>query len=273
MDPKRLILGYLSAAPADAGQVQLLLKVGEVMGISGNSIRVALARMKRKGLVECTARGVYALGPAAAPTDRRVKMWKKASDMTVPWSDNRDMWLVVPTGLVDRERGQLQRTIRALKLMGFRGSGRDLYIRPANLVMNEYQLAATLRSLGASEDVWPIGPTKLVNAHPAKAFHEWDCHGLNKSYAEWLVELDATWRHLKEMGIYESAAKAFEVGDRAIRAIVADPLLPETMVDVVLRERFFEKMRYFDGLGHFLWRRVMLPDRYGHLEDHATPWL
>jgi phenylacetic acid degradation operon negative regulatory protein len=44
------------------------------------------------------------------------------------------------------------------------------------------------------------------------------------------------------------------MGDRAIRQLVFDPLLPEPLVDGEARRAFVDSLRRFDSAGQSIWR-------------------
>ena len=85
VSPRSLILDLLSTMRRGAMPVRVLVRAGEMFGISENNVRVALARLVRAGRVERDERGQYRLGAAAEAVNRRVTAWQRVEDQLRAW--------------------------------------------------------------------------------------------------------------------------------------------------------------------------------------------
>jgi phenylacetic acid degradation operon negative regulatory protein len=254
IEPARAILGLLSAAPGQAGQVAILVRAAEVLGIRGNAVRVALARLKKRGLVESPERGLYKLGAAAGALQAHISRWREAGGATRAWAGG---WIAAHTAGLDRsDRAQLRRRERALRLLGLAEATRGLFLRPDNLTLPLPQLRSTLIELGCEAPIFRA--TDVPETLTSAAIDPWNPDRLTASYRYQSEALEAARIKIATLDPGPAAALSFVVGDAAIREIVADPLLPAPYVDAAARRAFFDAMRDFDVLGRQLWARILM---------------
>src|SRR5436853_5330763 len=99
--------------------VRALIAAAALFEIGDNGVRVELARLSARGLVQRNERGQYALTRAAAPVHERVAGWKDVESAHVEWTGG---WIAAHTaGLPRRDRALLRRRERALRFLRLRG--------------------------------------------------------------------------------------------------------------------------------------------------------
>src|SRR6185369_11769610 len=101
---KSLILDLLSTLRRGTMPVGALVEAGELFGIPGNNVRVALARLLAAGQVARDERGRYRLGATAEPVERRVRSWRELDRATRAWDGT---WLAIHHGLSRVQRRRL----------------------------------------------------------------------------------------------------------------------------------------------------------------------
>ena len=90
---KSLILDLLSTLPPrHPVPVGALVRAGAIFDLGENCVRVALARLRTRGLVESDERGLYRLGAAAHAVNRQVRSWRSIEDAVGPWDGS---WIAV----------------------------------------------------------------------------------------------------------------------------------------------------------------------------------
>ncbi|MEM6558306.1 MAG: PaaX family transcriptional regulator [Myxococcota bacterium] len=254
-DPYQIVLAVLRASKTPTVTSRVLVRAGEILGASPSAIRVALTRLKQRGMVNSPERGAYVLGKKALALEAQVARWRKRGDDATAW---RGGWFAVHTASLGRsDRAVLRCRERALRLHGFAEAVFGLELRPNNLRGGLEQVRATLVELGLEGDAPVFGvldpPESLIDA----ALAHWDPSALERRYAEQVRALQRAEAKMSKQGLAKAAGTAFEAGDRAIRLIVSDPLLPAEFVDQHAREEFFSATLRFDRLGHALWSQVL----------------
>ena len=90
---KSLILDLLSTLPPRRPvPVGALVRAGAMFDLGENRLRVALARLRSRGLVESDERGLYRLGAAAHAVSRQVRSWRTLEETVCPWDGS---WVAV----------------------------------------------------------------------------------------------------------------------------------------------------------------------------------
>lgn len=247
---KRLILELLSASPAQTLDVSQLATGAGVFGITDNSVRVTLSRLVAAGLLTMHGRGSYTLAGEARDVQRFVAVWRTRLDEIVPWQGS---WLaILTTALPKTERSAWRRLTTILRLGGFREFRPGLYLRPDNLRDGLSQALAAVEDFG-------LGIMRVADfageAPDVEAL--WACRALASEYRTRLLALERARRQIAKATPTSGAQIAFSVGAAAIRTIVRDPLLPDTLVDAEARRQLVDDMLAFDRLGRSLWDNVM----------------
>lgn len=232
--------------------VGALVRGGVVLGIGENPVRVALARLRSRGLVESDERGLYRLSPAAQPINREVRSWRSIERATRPWNG---AWLAVETsGLPRGTRNTARQRERALRILGFETLTPALRVRPDNLVGGVAAVRERLAALGHEPAPFVCGLADLDPATDAHARSLWDSRSLAAGYQELRARLVASAERLPSLCAEEAMAESFWLGGEAIRRIVLDPLLPGEIVDTRARRALVAEMRRYDRIGRRFWR-------------------
>jgi phenylacetic acid degradation operon negative regulatory protein len=227
--------------------VRALVAAAALFGITENSLRVALARLRASGMVTSDERGRYRLGATAQAVNRLATSWRAVERTLRPWSG---AWIAVAGGSVARSR---DRSGRALAFFGFRSLRADLALRPDNLAGG---LAAThdrLVELGLETSADVFGMHDLAPATAARAAGLWDTAALRAGYRRTVDELERSERALAGLPRARAMAESFVLGGRAIRQLVLDPRLPEPLVPASERRALLKTLLRYDRAGRGRW--------------------
>jgi phenylacetic acid degradation operon negative regulatory protein len=266
--PRSLILDLLSSLRGQAMPVRALVGAGAVFGISAESIRVALVRLRARGTIESNERGFYRLAPAAEPVQQHVAAWTRTEDRVVPW---RGGWIGVHTaGLPRGERARVRRRERALDFLGFRALEPHLLVRPDNLRGGVDGVRMELRGLGLDAGALVFGIAQLDPPTEARARALWDVLALSRRYRATCAALARSAARLERLPEHEAMVESFVLGGQAIRQLARDPLLPEPIAVPGERAALVEAMRAYDRLGRARWRGFMRSHGAPHLQTPRT---
>ncbi|MGH0037737.1 MAG: PaaX family transcriptional regulator [Myxococcota bacterium] len=248
---KSLVLDLLSTLPEGrAVPVGALVRAAGLLGIGENSLRVSLARLRARGLVESRERGLYCMGAAAQALNRTVRSWRGVENEVRDWDGG---WVGVqaegPTG-----RGGAKRRATALRLLGFRPLVGSLLLRPDNLVGGVETVRERLASLEIGSQLLVFGLGELDALHDARARALWDVAELESGYEASIAALEASEARLPSLAPEAAMAESFRQGGEVVRQIVLDPLLPAPILDTAKRSRLVETMRRYDVLGRECWK-------------------
>ena len=255
---KSVILELMSAGAPRPGEARSIVEACKLFGISENSARVTLARLVASGTLELASRGSYTLGAGTVGLTRRLNAWRTLDHEAVAWKED---WLCVFTAELSRtNRSELRRRERALRLMGFRELYRGLEIRPDNLRGGVDGVRERLVSLGFDEAA-PVFHAHFDGALDQRARQLWDAKTLAASYRAMRDRLEAWLQRLPELDLDSAARESFLLGREALKQILFDPLLPDSLVDVDERATFVACARRFDAVGRRVWHRRFGVDR------------
>ncbi|MGE5186796.1 MAG: PaaX family transcriptional regulator C-terminal domain-containing protein [Acidobacteriota bacterium] len=250
---KRFVLQLLSAADGHELTAAKLVAAGDVLAMTGNRVRVAIARLVAAGTLEATGRGSYRLGEAAQAITRHATGWRELERQVRRWDGG---WAFVHVGELARsDRGALVRRERALRLLGFRTLGRTLEVRPDNLQGGVPELRARLVELGVEPEALVVRASELDAATDARARKLWERERLSASYVQTTQRIDR-WLATPDAEPRAAAREAFLFGGEVLRKIIFDPRLPEPLVDVAARRAMVEAARRLDAHGRRLWARL-----------------
>lgn len=264
--PKRLTLDLLATAREGSMPVRALIAAAAMFDIEEGSLRVALARLRRQGLVEPHGRGRYRLGKVAQPVGRHIGGWRRQAERTRAWTGN---WvLAAPSTSTDRTRSR--RSSRALAFLGFASFGPNLYVRPDNLVGSVTSAKDTLFELGLAEGSMVCLATDLDASSDTTMRGLWDGPELNRNYARWSKRLEASAASLEHATLETSLTETYTLGGEALREILYDPMLPKPLVDTDARDGLIANLITYDRFGRRLWSKFMRP--FG-VAPRSTPTL
>ena len=235
--------------------VRALIAAAALFEIGENGVRVELARLSARGLVQRNDRGQYALTRAAAPVHERVAAWKDLETTHVEWTGG---WIAVHTaGLPRRDRAALRRRERALRFLGLRELHAGLWVRPDNLRDGLPEVARALRTLGLEATAPIFVVRELEPALEARARGLWDTDGLRAEYRELRSALATSERELASLPAAEALVESFLLGGRVLRVLALDPLLPEPLVPSAERRALVQAMERYDRAGRRVWAKHM----------------
>ena len=252
---KSLILDLLSTLRRDALPVRALVSAGSLFDLTGNGIRVALARLLQAGLVERDERGLYRLAGAAEAINRETTSWRTRSLGIRSWQGG---WIavLVPPSVVASAR-VLARRRRALAFLGMRELQPGLYLRPDNLPGGIPAARERLAELGLDPGCGVAALDDLDGATETRARDLWDVGDIRAGYRRTTATLDASRERLPHLPREEAMVESFLLGGSGIRQVVFDPLLPEEMVPAAERLALTEAMRRYDRAGRQCWSSFM----------------
>jgi phenylacetic acid degradation operon negative regulatory protein len=260
---RSLILDLLATLRRGAMPVRALVAAGGLFGVSGNSMRVALARLLAAGLVERDERGQYRAGAGASAVGRQIARWRSTEEAHRPWDGG---WV----GVFGVTRARTDRAgMRALRFLAFRELLPGLHVRPDNLVGGVPAVREQLHGLGLSRDMIVAAVRDLDPAAEARARTLWDVARLRAAYRRTCATLAESERRLARMPAARAMVESFLVGGRVIRQIVLDPMLPEPMVPASERAALIEAMRRYDRIGRACWAGFMR--EFGVLPEARAP--
>lgn len=249
-----LVLSLLSASRGRALTVNALVRAGEVLGVSGNAMRVALSRLGASGEVVMEGRGRYVLPARRRESLAHVRRYRQGFLPRVKWRGG--FVGVLTADLSRRNVTQVARREKALGLAGFRLYAHGLWLRPGNLAGGARALDRHLRTLGYEEaleliDVTLDGPQRrrfargydvAVDQRRARALHQ---------------RVQRQLRDFSKVSPREAAKESFFLGDEVLRFLARDALLPEELADPRPREALAAAMEALDARAFALWQTLL----------------
>lgn len=246
MSAKRAILAVL-AATGDQLSTAQLIQFGDVLGLESAAVRVALGRLVKNTDVATIARGVHTLGDKGIPMSAAFSRWRDLPRLMRPWCDD---WICVYVAHLGRtRRALLRRRERALGLFGFAEHASGLWVRPDNLRLSSEELFEKLVALGLDDDAVVLSRSVFVGAGGSQAANLWDRRVLEADYTDARLAMGQCTAASDEMSLEELTRQTATIGAAVIEMLSFDPLLPEPLVDVTLREAVHTEMLAFDELG------------------------
>lgn len=254
INARHLILDVLLAAPDHVLTAKEAILACQTFDISENSVRVALVRLSSEGLVQGVGRGSYRLAAQALDLADDIAKWRQAEQRIRPWQGD---WIVAFTANLGRsDRAALGRRERALSLLGFAELEKGLSVRPNNIEQDIHAVRKRLLHLGLEADASVFIGTDWSEDDLQSMKTLWDCQALNASYKRIEKQLRDWMIHADELEPDVAARECFLHGDKAIKHVIFDPLLPESMIDAQARRSFVDTVREFDQMGHRIWRKL-----------------
>jgi phenylacetic acid degradation operon negative regulatory protein len=251
---KSLVLDLLSSLRGGAMPVRALVAAGALFEIAENGMRVELARLVARGLVERNDRGLYRLAPASAAIQDRVASWMRLEERTTAWDG---AWTGVHTAGLRADRTALRRHTRAFAFLGFRELAPGLWIRPANLRGRVDDMRRQLQALGLDRAAPVFTLADLDDDAAARARTLWDARALRAEYGAMRRALAASVRHVRGLPEPQAMVETFLLGGQGIRLLAHDPMLPEPLVPARERRALVQAMQRYDRIGKRCWRAFM----------------
>lgn len=249
---RALVLSLLSSTDAVQQQIGGLIQAAALFGIEPATLRVAVTRLMKDGLLESPERGVYRPGPKARALIRRVQQWQHVTRRVVEWNGD---WLIALTGHLGRsDRKQVRARDRALALFGYQPTEEGLWVRPANLAGDLDGHRADLTDIGADDGILVIRASQIAAAEPMRWARLWSREALSRSYARAIGAMERSLAEMPERTPEEAARETLLIGQPVIRAINFDPLLPPELGDQEGFLRMAAKMLEYNEAGQACWR-------------------
>ena len=252
---RELVIDFLSNRYPREMSVQEIAGVGNALGFSEQSLRMALTRLVEQSVAANPGRGLYRLSPSGEAMRDEVRKWRNLDDLAKPWSGG---WIGVFDAAVPRsDRAALRRHERAMRLRGFRELQTGLWVRPANLRDSVAELREHLRALGLHPGALVVGLNDLDDEARAKATSLWDTAAMLARYRALADELIASKRKLERIPLDTAAAESMVLGRDVIRHINLDPVLPEELMPQRALSNLIRVMSDYDQNARQIWRRFM----------------
>ena len=252
---KSLILDLLQSLRGRALPVRALVEAGALFGLAENGVRVSLARLLARGLVERDEPGSYRLAASAQPVSRRVGGWSSADARALRWDG---AWLaVLAHGLAKGDRAARRCDARALAFLGFAELDPGFFIRPDNLRGGVAETRRALYELGLDPAARVLLASELDEKTEARARRLWDGAALVRAQREAREEIERSASRLHRLTREAAMIETFLVGGRAIRQIALDPCLPEAIAPEAERRALVAAMREYDRSGRARWSEFM----------------
>src|SRR5262245_44264341 len=170
--PKSAILDLLQSLRGRSLPVRALVEAGALLGLQENGVRVALARLVARGLVERDGPGRYRLAAGAQPISRRVGGWSTADQRAVRWDG---AWVAAHVhARAGRDRATRRGDARALAFLGFARLAPGLWIRPDNLRAGVGETRGARHELGLDPAVPVFRLAELDEKTEVRARKLWD---------------------------------------------------------------------------------------------------
>lgn len=250
---RKLLFNLLLASDAGRMSAAQAVHASALFGISVNNARVALNRLVSSGLADSSTRGEYKLGAKGLVLSEEIGAWRNAEQSVRPWTGD---WIVALTGGLGRvDRNALRTRERALALLGMKPLDPEVYVRPDNVVGGVAHIRSRLFALGL-EDCASVFAAREFDASREQRVKElWDVNALIASYRQCVRELEESLIQLPQLPLEEAARESYLAGNRAIRHLVFDPLLPEPLLAVSERYAFRQLVLHYDDVGRVIWHK------------------
>ncbi|HTE51331.1 MAG TPA: hypothetical protein VK698_10730 [Kofleriaceae bacterium] len=265
--PKGLLLDLLRVTPRPV-PVRELVAIGALFGLEGNAVRVALTRLVGRGLVASDERGSYRLAAVADPIRRWAEGWRDGDRRMRAWNG---AWLCAwhPAG---GGRGDRDRSHRALARLGLR-EGRDrLWVRPDNLRARPAELEAELARHGGAPGILMFSGHELSDQVTAGwAARLWPVAAVASEHQRALRAIERSRVRLDRLASGAALVESFLVGGAAIRSLLRDPLLPDSIAPGDDRRALTGAMTEYEQRGRTVWSRALETAALDGSPSHIGP--
>lgn len=243
-------LSVLGASRGRALTAPVLVGAAEILGVSGNAMRVALSRLTSSGDLVMEGRGRYALSEERLRAVAHVRTYRTGFAARVTWNG---AFLGVLTSELPRKNAALvSRRENALELSGFRAFRHGVWARPDNLEGGRVAVATHLARLGLDDAADVVGLV-LDTAQVKQHEKAWKV-AADAARANALVErVEKFMESMDEKPLPKIAAQSFWLGDEVLRFLARDPLLPTSMADPAPRKALARAMEQLDERAYAVW--------------------
>ncbi len=245
--------------------VRALVEASRVFGIGENSLRVALARLLAQDRVTRDERGRYRIGPGAGAMRTEIRSWRRLENDRVDWQGG---WVAVH-GRIGGRGSPRAASERALRLLGFQRVTTELAVRPDNLVGSVSRLRERLHALGLTKECFVSRISEFDALRDARIRGLWADSDPGEQHRETRGALETSRVRLERALPEVAMAESFLLGGRAIRQLVHDPLLPESMASGDDRRALIACLGEYDTFGRRAWSAFLERHGVAHLEMPA----
>lgn len=253
--PRRLILELLDADAAMMCNGNRLIAAGGIFGFSTNQMRVALSRLVADGLLAKPQRGRYQLTGESIAMRNEIQRWQQLEAQLRPW--HKDWCALVTGNLAAESSTRFRAQTRALKLRGLQRWRPGIWVRPNNLAGGLNQLCEDVSTLGLDA----IAGSYLMNETNKDCERSlrilWDTKAINRNYQLRIKQTNAAIKRLETSKTTAVLAETLEFGGDMIRALLMDPLLPDTLLGNSYREQLIAGVKRYDTAGRTLWQQFI----------------
>lgn len=251
MRPQRVIIDLLSPRGTKPISVTAIVESCALFGISSNLVRVTLARLVARGLMKKAGPSEYALADAAIPLNWHVLRWNRLQFVEKPWNGD---WLMFH--LERRPTGRnLVAARRAYRLARVAEATPTLIVRPDNLRAPIHDARGILFDLNLGLHFFSSRAEVDSRIAARWLLTLWPVEKLRDLHNELATQLDVSLTRLDRMPFEKALVESFQVGGEAIRALLFDPILPESVMPGRERRLVLDLLRAYDEAGRALWRR------------------
>lgn len=260
MPARDLVLAFFHAASDRSLDVATLLAATAVLGLTGNSTRVALSRLGAEGWVLRDERGRYRLRSERAAAASGICSFKAVPSALAAWKGH---WIACFF-----ETGRKHELPESLRRLGFRSPSPAFAVRPDNLRGGVELLESRLGEARFFR-LTALGTGDAAADWPAL----WDSSSLNRGYAQMRTLIRKSRAKLSKLTADAQLAETFAVVQPCIARLEQDPLLPDRWIDAESRARLVEELAAYDQEARVLWmRRIPGLELEGSLRAASTDW-
>ncbi|WP_216935651.1 MULTISPECIES: hypothetical protein [unclassified Acinetobacter] len=251
LNARHLVLDLLYASKDSTLSIKRMLAAAELLDISDNGIRVAVARLNQENIIQSVKRGVYQLVEKKFDTSF-ISLNKQPYMQTATTWDGK--YVLVYTGALGRvDRTALSKREKALRYYGFQELEQNVFIRPDNLTLSLSILKTATIEFGLDPDARFFQVSQLENETDVRSL--WNIPTLHQTYHAVQHDINEWFKNHPDPTLADAAKSAFYLGKSALFSLRADPLLPAEWIDADARHQFELTVRKIEKQGQFLWQQ------------------
>ncbi len=251
LNARHLVLDLLYASQNSTASIKQMLCAADLLSISHNSLRVAVARLNQENIIQAVERGVYQLLEKKFDTSFISLNKHPNMQMATAWNGK---YVLVYTGALGRvDRTALSKREKALGYYGFQEMEQNVFIRPDNLMLSLTELKTAAIQFGLDPDARFFQVSEIDQEIDVSAL--WDVQALHQTYLEVNQDIHQWFDYSQSLPLPDAAKTAFYLGKSALFSLRADPLLPAEWIEAEARQQFERAVRKIEKQGQFLWQQ------------------
>lgn len=213
-----------------------LICVGEELGLSEASVRMALSRQTKAGKL-ARINGLYGISKQQKPFSLP-RFWLKTSKRSMNW---QDQWLLFSAAQGKLDTTTARRLGKRANLLGLRHIPNLGYMRPANL----QDLAAEVRfhfESVAPKIRWTSATLVDLDKQSKLSWPQmWPVDALNEFYSSALEFIEYEFNLIDELDARRVMNRSFACGRLIVENLAVDPWLPAQWVDGRARNELLDR--------------------------------